>query len=271
MNKPSFFYHPDISPTVAARRAGEMLVDLLVLYGGLLTRQRCAYTWPFLFKSNPAYRSAVYRLHKAGVVTRRSHKGGPRTLRVSEGKMTDPALHPQKRWNAKWDGIWRVLVYDIPEKERTFRIGLCRYLHKLRLGCLQQSVWVTPRDIRPEYDDLLKALDIQYDSYLFDARTVLGRKAQDIVGDAWNFREIQRHQSWFVEKCSSQVRRIQSQALSQREIEQLAREEVFSYLSVMEKDPLLPRTLWPKGYRGESAYEHHLAFVTTVKECLSRL
>ncbi|MBP9760134.1 MAG: hypothetical protein KBD24_02070 [Candidatus Pacebacteria bacterium] len=49
-----------------------------------------------------------------------------------------------------WDGIWRVVVYDIPEDSRDFRIDLGHTLK--HLGCfeLQQSVLVYPYDCEKE-------------------------------------------------------------------------------------------------------------------------
>lgn len=271
MTKPAFFYHPDFSPTVALRYVSDSFVDFLRFYGGLMTRQGSPYSWLCFFKSNSAYYSAVYRLQKAGVLTYRSSKTGRRVLKLTESRAPKPAFKPHKLWQSKWDGIWRVFIYDIPEEERNFRTGLGRYLHKLRMGCLQQSVWVSPHDIRPEYDDLLKTLAIEHVSYLLEARTVLGRKAQDIVLNAWDFKKIESQQRWFIENCIAMISRLESSLMRREEIEQAAREEMQSYLSVMEDDPFLPRALWPKGYLGESAYEHHTAFVTTVKDVLRQL
>ena len=42
------------------------------------------------------------------------------------------------------------------------------------MGCLQKSVWVSPRDIRPEHDDLVKGIRVNFYAYLFEATTVLG-------------------------------------------------------------------------------------------------
>jgi len=50
----------------------------------------------------------------------------------------------------KWDKIWRIVVYDIPEIKRYARHQLSTGLR--RLGChqLQRSTWVTPFPCRDE-------------------------------------------------------------------------------------------------------------------------
>ena len=44
----------------------------------------------------------------------------------------------------KWDGKWRVIVFDIPEKSRLFRNILREHLRALKFYRLQQSVFVSP-------------------------------------------------------------------------------------------------------------------------------
>lgn len=44
----------------------------------------------------------------------------------------------------KWDKKWRVVIFDIPEKERLFRAILREHLYALKFFKLQQSVFVSP-------------------------------------------------------------------------------------------------------------------------------
>jgi phenylacetic acid degradation operon negative regulatory protein len=49
--------------------------------------------------------------------------------------------HPKKQ---KWDGFWRMVVFDIPEKKRRYRDYLRQMLKTLDFRELQKSTWVTP-------------------------------------------------------------------------------------------------------------------------------
>lgn len=44
----------------------------------------------------------------------------------------------------KWDGKWRLVMFDIPEKDRLFRDVLRRHLKTLKFRKLQHSVFVSP-------------------------------------------------------------------------------------------------------------------------------
>lgn len=48
----------------------------------------------------------------------------------------------------KWDGKWRVLIFDIPEKVRLKRESVRRTLMSLGFHRLQDSVWVFPYECR---------------------------------------------------------------------------------------------------------------------------
>src|SRR3989338_1082258 len=46
----------------------------------------------------------------------------------------------------KWDGKWRMIIFDIPEKKKKTRIQIWSLFHQAGLYLLQDSVWVYPYD-----------------------------------------------------------------------------------------------------------------------------
>lgn len=44
----------------------------------------------------------------------------------------------------RWDGKWRIVIFDIPEKDRAFRDILREHLRALKFIKLQHSVFVSP-------------------------------------------------------------------------------------------------------------------------------
>ncbi|MCX6714136.1 MAG: hypothetical protein NTV48_03485 [Candidatus Vogelbacteria bacterium] len=55
----------------------------------------------------------------------------------------------------KWDGKWRVVIFDIREKRRKIRDAFRNELRKIGFLYLQNSVWVIPYDCE-EYVELLR-------------------------------------------------------------------------------------------------------------------
>ena len=50
----------------------------------------------------------------------------------------------------KWDGIWRIVVFDIPEEKKVVREILRRKLKDLEFEVIQKSVFVTPHPCKEE-------------------------------------------------------------------------------------------------------------------------
>lgn len=104
-----------------------------------------------------AISSAFYKLRQQKMI----RKIGPDTFeltRTGRGKamwassMVEKYL-PQK--HEKWDGKWRLLIFDIPEKKRHKRDSFRELLNNYGFKELQRSVWVTPYKIPRIIDDII--------------------------------------------------------------------------------------------------------------------
>lgn len=62
----------------------------------------------------------------------------------------------------KWDGLWRVVFFDIEELCRNRRWWLRKYLRKLGLQQMQRSVWVSPYEVADEVKYMREVLDIPH-------------------------------------------------------------------------------------------------------------
>lgn len=270
MSQYEFFHHPDISVAVLRRKACDEFVDMLVFYGALASRTQ-PLTWDTCFKSKRAYYSALHRLRKSGLlVYPRKKRGQPIVRMVESDKHRVASRAPERFWDQKWSGRWNVLVYDIPEKNRHLRDTLRQYLKRLRMGCLQQSTWVSPRDIRPDYHDLQEAIGVEGVSFLFEARTVLGRRAGEIVHRAWDFDRIEREHRWYLDLCTRNLTRMDSPQMTRASLEIMAREESSAYMTAMDRDPLLPEALLPFGYKGRDVFDLHNQFISRMRKALRR-
>jgi CRISPR-associated endonuclease Cas2 len=71
---------------------------------------------------------------------------------LRRAQLVSKARHVKKRW----DGKWRVVVFDIPEKRKGLRQRLKNALKETGYVRLQNSVWVYPYD-NEDFITLLKA------------------------------------------------------------------------------------------------------------------
>lgn len=71
----------------------------------------------------------------------------------------------------KWDGNWRLVIYDIPEEHKQGRNALTSKLNKLGFYQLQRSAWLHPFPCRQVIEVITVRYKIdQYISYIKTAR-----------------------------------------------------------------------------------------------------
>ncbi len=55
-----------------------------------------------------------------------------------------------------WDGKWRLVIFDIPEKDRIFRSILRQHLRELEFYKLQHSVFISPNPFEKPVQELVR-------------------------------------------------------------------------------------------------------------------
>lgn len=63
--------------------------------------------------------------------------------------------------NEKWDGKWRLIIFDVPEKRRATRDVLRRKLKDWQFVQLQQSVWGTKKNCTKILRNFIKSVGIE--------------------------------------------------------------------------------------------------------------
>ena len=129
--------------------------------------------------------NAFWRLYKQGCITleRKNHQSyislteeGRR--RAGMYQINDLAIKKPKQWDKKW----RIVIFDIPHRNRFVREVLRGMLKQLGFRLLQKSVWVHPFPCQEEIN-LVRSL---FGLTLEEIRLII---AQDI-GESTNFKKI---------------------------------------------------------------------------------
>jgi DNA-binding transcriptional regulator PaaX len=76
----------------------------------------------------------------------------------------------------KWDGLWRIVIFDVPEKRKLARDTLRFRCKQLGMYQLQKSVWVTPWPCREHIEALRYLYEIPDSVLLIEATTVEGEE-----------------------------------------------------------------------------------------------
>lgn len=251
------FHHPDLCLPILQRRATEEWLDILAGVGEILLTRGRSVIWNKTCPTDMAYRTALSRLRNNGLLVKSSPTDILPKLILTEKahEQRPPFQQPHKFWDTKWNKIWYTIIFDVPESERHYRDSLRRLLKRMRMGCLQRSVWITPRDIRPEYADLEKSAAIGTVSYLLESRTVLHLDQQEMVQNAWDFDRLNKLHTRYLDVFEKNLTRLQRPDHSEEELMALLYQESEAYMQAMRPDPLLPNCLLPKNYLGKQVLE----------------
>ncbi len=119
---------------------------------------------------------SLITLHNLGVVESRRNQDGTievvltkfgfevvKKIKLDEMKIDKPR---------KWDGKWRMVIFDIPEENRQARDGFRGYLKRLSFFELQRSVWVHPYDCVEQIQCLIEHFSVAGQVYLIEAAVV---------------------------------------------------------------------------------------------------
>jgi phenylacetic acid degradation operon negative regulatory protein len=199
-------------------------------------------------------------LQRSGLLERNSTKPGDRLFRLTEQGRIHAlgGRDPQTFWKRKWDGTWRLVVFDIPTGQNKQREKLRRHLKENGFGYLQDSVWITP-DPLEELRDLLRGGTINVGSLvILEARPCSGESDSDIVAGAWDFKQLNAAYRHYLQVIQ---RRPSSRVQSEREATELLRwaeTERRAWLNAVSRDPLLPAVLLPAGYLGQQAWNRRV-------------
>jgi CRISPR-associated endonuclease Cas2 len=92
-------------------------------------------------------RHSLWRLQKQGFV----EKKNANYIMTGKGKQLMDYIQKRKEsLHNKWDGKYRVVIFDIPEKEKDFRNWLRQELYILNYERLQKSVFVSKHSLSPD-------------------------------------------------------------------------------------------------------------------------
>src|SRR3989338_76072 len=123
-----------------------------------------------------ALNRAIKSLYASRLVEERHYKDGTTTLVLSEnGKRRSLRFDIEKmeiKRPTSWDGRWRIVMFDIPEKLKQLRDTLRLHFQDIGMIELQKSVFVHPYPCGHEIEFILELYDARKYVRLIVAETI---------------------------------------------------------------------------------------------------
>ena len=106
---------------------------------------------------------AIKKLELLHYIKTKKNKQDGERVRVSltkKGAQEYLKYKIEKKKKKKWDGKWRIVIFDILENQRRIRDLLRSRLRWFGFKELQKSVWIFPYDVRKEIEELLEICNV---------------------------------------------------------------------------------------------------------------
>jgi len=194
------------------------------------------------------------RLESAGSITIRSDRLiDQRLLRLTGGARHRllGGADPEVEWRRGWDGIWRLVVFDVPETSTALRTRLRRRLREFRFGWLQNSVWIFPHPVDAFRQAVGELALVPESLAYFEARPVGGETPAALVNGAWDFPRIIENYAAYRRILRSRPDATTGTAAAWF---RWLTAEHRAWLRIAHADPFLPLELQPPGYPGQLAW-----------------
>jgi len=146
----------------------------------------------------------------------------------------------------EWDGRWRIISYEIPERKREIRDRLRREMRGWGLGPWHRSFWLTPHPIIENLRNLVYGREEEKYVQAFEATHVFG-DLNLLVEKVWQKSELDKKYRELFKKWHSILS-------GQKNNETKMKEVVASYVELLRLDPGLPQSLIGKRWIGFEAF-----------------
>jgi phenylacetic acid degradation operon negative regulatory protein len=212
--------------------------------------------------SENSIRSAVSRMCRAGILKVRRNKSRSYYSLSNEGLalMNKGERRIFERKRAKWDGLWNLVVYYIPEENREARDRLRRELAWMGFGPLTTATWISPHDLTDEVSELADKLKIQPYIQIFQTRMKNSNDPAEIVARCWDLQKIHKRYSTFIKEyrkkmVDHQTRIDEGEIIESSEYFVQRFKLIDDYRRLPYLDPDLPEELLPKNWLRSEAMD----------------
>ncbi|HVU34441.1 MAG TPA: hypothetical protein VHE61_13480 [Opitutaceae bacterium] len=194
----------------------------------------------------------IARLEARKLLERENHESSADLVRLTNiGRLTAlGGRDPDAKWARRWDGHWRMVVFDFPVCQNASRKRLWRSLRCEGFGFLQNSVWITPDPIDASQLAVTSRVPSVEWIIVLEARPVGVESDAVMVNGAWDFEFINGEYRRYLDAIAG----FPVCGLSGDESRIWAEKERAAWKQAIRYDPFLPNALLPRTYLGREAW-----------------
>lgn len=164
--------------------------------------------------------------------------------------------------NKKWDGKWRIVMFDVEEINKKARDRLRRKLKELGFGMLQKSVFISPHDLLKDFSEFAETAEIKDCLYLLETHKMIVEDYREFANKIWKLEsinekykdivnEVNKTKNSYMIYISDRVKKSDSE--NNKSIKNVRANIRNKWLKILVDDPFLPKIFLPKPWYGDEA------------------
>ncbi len=146
---------------------------ILIIIDGAV-KETGAFMYPYkgvgrdMYKYKGSFSRALYELKRCGYLEEIEIKNTKALKLTNKGKLRIIGINKKK----KWDGLWRLVAFDIEEIRRKTRNVFRSKLVELGYKPLQKSLWICPYDVSEQLEELIDLLYLKDNARYFVTKII---------------------------------------------------------------------------------------------------
>lgn len=201
--------------------------------------------WDVLNVTNSSYKTTIRRLLGAGEIIKTFNSNGEVVYRMSpKGETKYYRDYPLAKLKSQgWDGIWRMVIYDLPCKWNYKRHKLRDKLVELGFGGYQRSVYVTPLDVLGELKDYINDNGLEDSVVVFEGNRIFGENIKNLSEKLWGLEDI----NFGYLELERKIKQCEAEGKIKMKYSEIWED----FTALVLKDPFLPDIFLPDIWAGE--------------------
>lgn len=233
---------------LTAAFTGDVIDEMRLGWGAIPSAMKARYGYvPSKYK-RASYSSTVSRMLSTGDIRKVADKKGQVYLELtSSGKKKFKRRFRLFTQSKKWDGLFMIVVFDIPEGNKSTRDSLRFKLKSLGFGMLQKSVWISPYHFEEDMREFLVSQGLEKSVFVLSARKLWAGDLKELGNNLWNLKDINESYKK-IEREASIIAKLKGENRTR------VLKRVFTlYLDTLSVDPLLPEEFLPDDWARDRA------------------
>lgn len=183
-------------------------------------------------------------LKKESLISFKLHYHKPCPILTTKGKL-EIKTHLAFRKYGFWDNKWRLVIFDLPQNERKYRLLLVDKLTEIGFAPLSRGAYISPFSLLAIIEKMANFWGIRQHLSLMTVEKIENEKN---ILKIWQLDKINEKYLKFTKMTERIQRHVRLWPIQAKQLEQ-------AFADIFALDPHLPDELLPKDWQGEKAYK----------------